>query len=180
MLRDEQGAEWTLLGTLSGVELAFVRELFADENVPYREEPERPELGIERSVLWIAASEHARAVALLAEAQAEAVEAVQRETAALAADEAQAAEMAARAAEAMRESKEARRHNHERAPADPSQHASEPSLAAVRAGRFVAGATLAFILVIALIAWIGERYGTHQPTPGRHKVCSGRWQTDCR
>ena len=185
VLRDEQGTEWTLLGTLGGAELAFVCELFADENVPYREEPERPQLGVARSVLWIAAPEHARALALLAEAQAEAAEAVQRETAALAADEAQAAEAAARAAEAAaqvgarerrhaarmaarRARKEAQQHHHERAHLHPSEaQPSEPDLAAARAVRFMAGALLAFILIIGIIFAIGERYGTHQPMPGR-------------
>jgi hypothetical protein len=204
MLRDEQDADWTLLGTFGGAELAFVCELFADENVPFHEEPRRPELDIARSDLWIAASEHARAVALLAQAQAEAAEAVQRETAALAADEAAAAQAAARAAEAAaraaeaaaqlearqsrhaarmaarRERKEARRHHHE--PAHPSTpHLAEHDPAAERAVRFVGAALLGFLLVIAVIFAIGERYGTHQPTPGRDRkaVYCGPRQVIC-
>lgn len=185
-LRDEEGAEWTLLGTLSGAELAFVCELFADESVPFREEPERPQLGVARSVLWIAAPEHARAIALLAEAQAEASEAVQRETAALAADEAEAVEAAARAAEAAaridaraarhaarmaarRARKEARHPYHERAHAHASgAHRSEPDLGADHAVRFMFGALLAFLLVIGIIFAIGERYGTRQPPRANH------------
>jgi hypothetical protein len=185
MLRDEQGVEWTLLGTFGGGELAFVCELFADENVPFRTEPLPPQVGIVRGFVWIAASEHARAVALLTEAQAEAESAAQRETAAIAAEDERAAEAAARDAEAAAEvaatasrhaahaaarqaRQDARRHQHPRAQPDASEGESyDPDPAADRAVRFVAVGLVAFILLIGLIFAIGERYGTHRPTPGR-------------
>jgi hypothetical protein len=160
----QRDPEWTQLESFSGGDLAFVRELFADEHVPYREEPQLPMLGIARSILLVAAPEHARAVALLAEAQAEAAEAVQREAAEPAADEAQPSQALPRETAA------------------PTSEAppSEPALDADRAVRFIAGGLLAFMLVITIIFVIGERYGTHRPTPGRDgKVCFGPRQIKC-
>src|SRR6478752_1842591 len=81
-----EGPEWTLLGTFTGGELAFVRGLLQDEGIAHRDELLPGHNGAPHSELWVTSLEHARAVALLAEAQAEAEAAAYREAPAAAAE----------------------------------------------------------------------------------------------
>ncbi len=178
------------LGTFDGGALTFVRELLHGEQIAHREEP-CGHGGELRSEIWIAATEHDRALALLAEAQAEAEAAARRETALLEAEESRAATEAARVAAveahraARRAAKEARRRERRRpwlALRRPSAPASPPDEPPIHALRIVAGAIVGFILAIVLITWIGERWGTRRPTPGTDGhpiVCNGKYQALC-
>ena len=159
-----------------------MRELLQSEDIAYREEPRAGRDGVERGEIWIAAAEQNRVLALLAAAQAEAEAAAQRETAPLEAEESRAAAEAARAAEraahaaaveahhvARRAAKEARRQERRRpwlalrrSRASVPQQADPPSVAP----RILGGALVALILLFTLITLVGERWGTHRPTPG--------------
>ena len=86
---------------------------------------------------------------------------------------------------ARRAAKEARRQQRRRpwlalrrASTLPHEHEERPAVAL----RVVGGALVVFILVVLLITLIGERWGTHVPTPGHHGKtipCSGKYDVIC-
>ena len=176
------------LGTFAGGALIFVRELLQGEEIAYREEPHGGNDFEPSSDIWVAATAHDRALALLAAAQLEAEEAACRESAQLADEAARAAAEAARTAAqaarvaaiqaehaARRAAREARRRERQerrrrRAPAE-----SDEVNGSAAALRVVGSALVAFLLVVVVVVLIGERWGTHPPTPGRYGkeiVCS--------
>jgi hypothetical protein len=152
-----------------------------------------------RSELWVASPEHARAAALIAEAQSEAEAAADRETAALAAEReraaaeearvaataalvnAESARRAARKAARLAQKAAAHRLRQERKALHPAAKPHKPS-ASIRGVRIAGGVLAAFIFVLLLIGMVGEHYGTHKPMPGHDGqtvVCHGRYQVVC-
>lgn len=195
-----EGPEWTRLGTFAGGELAFVRGLLHDEGIAHRDESLPAHDGAPHSELWVTSLEHARALALVAEAQAEAEAAAYRETAALAAEREHAAKVEARAAAAEARAnataaQRAARKAARRAARDEARQLKQgrpwvsrgesklpQDSASGRGVRILGGLLAAFILVLVLIAFIGERYGTRAPAPGHHGKtipCQGRYQVIC-
>jgi hypothetical protein len=183
--------EWALLGTFDSREVPFVRELLHDEGIEYREQAVPSRDGTMHCELWVASIQHARAAALVGEAQSEAEAAVYRETAALAAEqeraakeealaaatEARATAVAARKAarraaqEEARELRQRRRWESRQARRLVQQSADD------RGVRILRGILAALVILFLLIFIIGERYGTHAPTPGHDYKpisCHGR------
>jgi hypothetical protein len=179
--QDERGevTEWTRLGRLGGVELTLVRELLQDEGVTFCEASLPAHDGAPVSDVWVATAQHARAAALVAEAQIDAEAAAYREMAADATERERAAAAAAQAqTKAARKlaqkmarkltlvAKKPRAHLHH----DPSK--ATPHYAfhstAKRSLIILGGMLAALILVLTLIYVVGERYGTRPPAPVHH------------
>ena len=143
------------LGTFAAGELAFLRELLQDEGIAHREESLPGHGGAVRSELWVTSLEHARALALVAEAQCEAEAAAYRETEALAAER-------------------------ERAPEEKARGSA--TITSSRGVRILGGLLATLILVLVLIGMLGARYGTRAPTPGHNGktiACRNRFQVVC-
>jgi hypothetical protein len=133
--------------------------------------------------LWVPSLQHARAAALLVEAQTEAEAAAAREAGTLATEgnatglaARQAARGADRRAPTVRERKQARPRL--------SPHAHKAPEDDGRGVRVMIGLLVGFIVVLVLIAVVGERYGTRSPIPGRRDQtihCTpGRYEVICR
>ncbi|HEX4462176.1 MAG TPA: hypothetical protein VIA18_29570 [Polyangia bacterium] len=192
--------EWTRLGRLGGVELTLVRELLQDEGIIFYEESLPAHDGALVSDVWVATAQHARAAALVAEAQIEAEAAAYREMAADAAERDRAAAAAASAADAAARAqtraaralaqKAARKLAHlakkptARRRHEPSKGAPHYAFhsTAKRSAIVLGGALATLILVLMLIHVVGERYGAQAPVPGHHDesiACQHRYKGSC-
>ena len=183
--QDEQGEvpQWTRLGQFAGVEMTFVRELLQDEGIAFREQSLVAPDGVEMGELWVTSLQHERAAALVAEAQSDAEAAAYRETAAEASERENAASAAAQAALAearanaaatrralRQEARHAARDASRRSKHVPHEHEQARVLVHSQADRavLVIGAALALLVTFFVtMTIVGDRYGTHAPTPGR-------------
>jgi hypothetical protein len=193
---DDTDGDWTQLGLFGGVEVDFVRELLDSEAIAYTETWVPGRRGA-RCQLWVAASEHGRAVALLAEAQEQA-EASARSAAVISEAEASkwasvakpgaskwasvaepgaskwasVAEPAAEPSARRVSPREKPASREKRAPTKKEQarreHPGRHVEAPSERGVLVVALMLAtLILTFATIAFVGERYGSYAPVAGR-------------